>query len=170
MKLRRERPPAAVSDLLDPDERAVAWSVGVDAELVVATTFGLWLPGPVRVSWHLITHVTWSGTTLTVTTATEIEPGILEEQSPHRVRLTEPRDLPETVEKRFYSSRAHSVRHTLSGGGGVIVVARRVPGRDGVTCYAVCDKPQLRFDPQAHAEIMMLVEQTRALFEVDSSA
>lgn len=161
---RRERPPAEGTEPLDPDERVLAWASAAGGA-VVATPRGLWLPGADRMPWHLITHVVWSGTTLTATGATEVEPSVLENDPPRSVRLTEPRDLPEVVEKRFYSSRAHTDRHRLSTGGGVVIVARRVPGRDGLSWYAVYDDPAQRQDETARREVAALLRQTRDFFQ-----
>lgn len=159
---RRPAPPASALARLDRDERVVAWGSAADGEAVVATPLGLWLPGVERLPWHLITHVAWSGTTLTVTSAVEVEPSVLQNEPPRSVRLVSPQTLPETVEQRFYSSRSHTSRHRLSGGSGVIVVARRVPGQDGLTWYAVYDSPEARLDPAARAEVGRLLSETRS--------
>lgn len=149
---------------LDPEERVLAWATGADGATVLATPWGLWLDGASRLPWNLITHVVWSGATLSVTGATEVEPGVLENDLPRSVRLTEPRGLPEVVEKRFYSSRAHTDRHRLRAGGGVLIVARRVPGQDGLSWYAVFDDPAQRHDVTAREEVAVLLEQTQELF------
>ncbi|MBA2388747.1 MAG: hypothetical protein H0V67_00695 [Geodermatophilaceae bacterium] len=159
---RRPRPPAEAISRLDQDERVVAWGSAADGGAVLATPLGLWLPGEDRLAWHLITHVSWSGTTMTVTAATEVEPSVLENEPPRSVRLTEPHTLPETVQKRFFSSRSHTSRHRLAGGSGVIVVARRVPGQDGLTWYAVFDEPERRADASARAEVERLLDAARS--------
>lgn len=154
----RPAPPPEALERLDPDERVLAWATAVDGPVVVATPLGLWLTAAERLPWHLITHVSWSGTTLTVTSAAEVEPSVLENEPARSVRLTEARTLPETVEKRFYSSRSHTARHRLPDGSGAIVVARRVPGQDGLTWYAVYDEPEQRHDPVARAEVERLLD------------
>ncbi len=159
---RRPTPPVEALARLDRNERVLAWATAVDGVAVVATPLGLWLSAAERLPWHLITHVSWSGTTLTVTSAVEAEDSVLENQPARSVRLTEPGTLPETVEKRFYSSRSHTARHRLAGGSGVIVVARRVPGQDGLTWYAVYDEPVQRHDPAARAEVERLLDEARS--------
>lgn len=159
---RRAAVPCAVLDRLDPEERALAWAVTPDGAAVVATPRGLWLPGEARLPWHLITHVVWSGSRLTVTAAAEVEPSVLENLPPVTVLIPEPATVPQTVQQRFYSSRAHSTRHRLSDGSGVIVVARRVPGQDGLTWYAVYDDPGRRHDPAARVEVEQLLAQARS--------
>lgn len=159
---RRPAPPASALERLDGDERVLAWGTTSDDSAIVATTLGLWWTGGERMLWNLITHVSWSGATLTVTSAVEVEPSVLENQPVASVRLIEARTLPEVVEQRFYSSRSHTARHRLPGGGGVIVVARRVPGQDGLTWYAVYDEPAQRHDPDAREEVARLLDAARS--------
>lgn len=154
---RRPGPPASALTRLDRHERVLAWAETADGDAVVATPAGLWLPGHDRVSWHLINHVVWTGTTLAVTAADEVEPGVLDNRPPVSVRLTEPQNLPETVQQRFYSSRTHTTQHAIPGGGSVIVVARRVAGVDGLRWYAVYDDPGQRHDPTAQAAVARLL-------------
>lgn len=154
---RRTGPPDEAAKRLDPDERVLAWAATPDGTAVVATPLGLWLPGVERISWHLVTHVAWTGATLTVTYAQEVESTVLENVAPVSVRLEEPGTLPETVQQRFYSSRTQTARHSLPGGGGVIIVARRVPGVDGLRWYAVYDEPAQRHDPLARMEVEQLI-------------
>ncbi|MBA2415354.1 MAG: hypothetical protein H0V64_05610 [Geodermatophilaceae bacterium] len=158
---RREAPPASALAGLERDERVLAWAT-TGGETMVATTLGLWWTGGERIPWHLITHVVWSGSTLSVTSATEVEPSVLAAEPARSVRLTEPRTLPETVQQRFYGSRSHTARHRLPGGSGVIVVARRVPGQDGLTWYAVYDEPGQRHDPVVRAEVERLLDSARS--------
>lgn len=155
-------PPAEALERLDREERVLAWATTMDGSTVVATPLGLWWTAMERLPWHLITHVSWSGTTLSVTSATEVEPSVLQNEPPRSVRLPEPGTLPETVEQRFYSSRSHSARHPLPGGSGVIIVARRVPGQDGLSWYAVYDEPARQHDPTARAEVERLLEVVRS--------
>lgn len=159
---RRPAPPAAAVVGLERDERVLAWGMTATDAVVVATPLGLWWSATERIPWHLITHVTWSGAALTVTSATEVQPSVLENDPPRSTRLTEPRTLPETIQTRFYSSRSHTARHGLPGGSGVIIVARRVPGQDGLTWYAVYDEPMRRHDPDARAEVERLLDQARS--------
>lgn len=153
----RSAPPPAATARLDRDERVLAWADTPDGDAVVATPAGLWLPGLERLPWHLVTHVVWTGSVLTVTAAREVTASVLEIETPVSVRLTEPQNLPETIQHRFYSSRTHTSRYPLPGGGGVIVVARRVPGVDGLRWYAVYDDPTHRHHPGAQAEVARLL-------------
>ena len=160
---RRPGVPAAARSRLDADERVLAWALTAADDALVVTPQGLWLPWVDRIPWHLVTHVTWSGTTLTVTAAAEVSPGVLENLPPVSVRLPEPGTVPETVQQRFYGSRRFSARHRLSGGDGVIIVARRVPGVDGLAWYAVYDDPAQREDPVAAAEVERLLAEAQEL-------
>lgn len=154
---RRPRPPADATARLDPEERVLAWALTPDGDAVLATPAGLWLPDAERLPWHLVNHVVWTGSTLSITAADEVEPGVLENRAPVTVTLAEAQNVPETVQQRFYSSRTHTSRHPLPGGGSVIVVARRVPGVDGLTWYAVYDEAGKRHDPVAAAEVARLL-------------
>ncbi len=154
-----QAPPDALARF-DRDERVLAWAASPEGT-VVATPAGLWLPDRDRISWHLVTHVVWNGAVMTVTVARPVEDDVLELEPPVKIRLTEPRTLPETVQQRFYSSRAHTARHRLDDGTGVIVVARRVPGVDGLSWYVVFDEPAVRHDPVARAEVAQLLAEER---------
>lgn len=154
---RRTGPPAVAAVRLGSDERVLAWAETADGDAVVATPAGLWLPGHERLPWHLVTHVVWTGTVLTVTGSTEVEPSVLEATPPVSVPVAEAGNLPETVQQRFYSSRTHTSRYPLPGGGSAIVVARRVPGVDGLRWYAVYGDPAQRQDPAAAAEVSRLL-------------
>ena len=49
---------------LEPDETVIAHAPVREGHLVV-TSLGLWVPGPRRIGWHLISKVTWgNGSTL----------------------------------------------------------------------------------------------------------
>lgn len=147
---RPERPPEEMSRLLGADERVVSWAPLAGGSAAVATPLGLWLPdlaGPRRVPWHLVDKATWRGGTLTVTPAVDTGDGVLEEQQPRSVRLADPRDLPPTVRTRVQRTIAYSRHHALAPTGGVRVVGRRVPGRDGLTWQLVFDAGTDRSDP-----------------------
>lgn len=155
-----QAPPDAMARL-DREERVLAWAAS-PAGTVLATPAGLWVPDRDRISWHLVTHVVWNGVVMTLTVARPVEDEVLELEHPVAIRLTEPQTLPETVQQRFYSSRAHTARHRLTDGTGVIVVARRVPGVDGLRWYVVFDEPAARHDPVVRAEVARLLAEERA--------
>jgi len=146
--LRMFRRRRLVNDLRPPlarDERIVAWAGAVGDSAVVATNLGLWLPGAAeRIGWHEIHKATWSGRQLTVTAAatTGERPGyaVVEDLPPVTVTLLDPDRVPEQVRARVDRSVAASTHHPLPGGGGVRIVARRVPGIDGLSWVA-------RYDP-----------------------
>ena len=162
---RRERPPAQAVARLERDERVVAWA-STATGAVLATPVGLWLPGyPERLPWHLIDKATWKDGTLTVVPAVDTGGGVLEEQAPRAVRLTVPRDLPNTVRVRVQKAIAFTRHHPLPLDGprrGVRVVGRRVPGRDGVSWQLVFDRGVDRDDPALRAAAAAYVEQARA--------
>jgi hypothetical protein len=145
MLRRRERPPSDAISQLDPDERVVSWARLVDGArladgdaVVVATPRGLWLPsgpGYRRVGWELIDKAVWSDGVLSIVEAEVIDDLLLRDRPPLSLKLAEPRDLPPTVRKRVETSVVRSEVLAVAGGAARFV-ARRVPGRDGVTWWA----------------------------------
>lgn len=161
---RNRRPPPAALEPLGRDERVVSWAVAEGGGTVVATQLGLWLPadgGPERVRWHLVDKAVWRAGTLTVTAAEDTGGGVLAEQPPRSVRLTEPRDLPPTVRLRVERSIGYSQHYRLSPAGGVRVVGRRVAGRDGLSWQLVFDADTDTTDPLVRVQAERLVAQAR---------
>jgi hypothetical protein len=132
---RGRRLPAGSRPPLAPHERVLGWAAATGDAVVVATNLGLWLPDSPRLGWHEIHKATWSGRMLHVVPATEIEThdGYVEmaDRETVSVSLLDPDRVPEHVRARVTRSVAYSSHHPLPGGG-VRVVARRVPGQDGV--------------------------------------
>ena len=145
---RRRRLPAAQRPKLADDERIVAWAATASGAepppVVVATNLGLFLPDRSgRLGWHEIHHAVWDGATLTITPGEVAEERagylVTADRPPITVTLRRPGDLPRVIRARVTRSVSYSSHHRLPGGG-VLVVARRVPGRDGLS-WAV------RYDP-----------------------
>lgn len=164
-RLAERRPPAEVVQPLDRDERVVSWARSAGGAAVVATQLGLWLPEPEglrRVSWHLIDRAVWRAGTLTVVTAVDTGGGVLAEQPPRSVALADPRDLPPTVRTRVERSIAYTRHHRLQPTGGVRVVGRRVPGRDGLSWQLVFDRDTDPADPLLRMQADQFVATARA--------
>ena len=162
---RPERPPAEALTPLDRDERVVSWATAWGDGAVLATPLGLWLPAATeRLPWHLIDKATWKESVLSVVPAVDGGDGVLTEQPARTVRLTVPRDLPQTVRVRVQKAIAFTRHHPLPGDGrrGVRVVGRRVPGRDGVSWQLVFDPGVDVTDPLVRAAADGYVEQARA--------
>ena len=143
---RRRRLPASARPPLADDERVVAFAGAAGDAVVVVTNLGLWLPGvsgPTRLGWHEIHKATWSGRALQVVPAYEVAAhGTYVEMAdgdPLTVTLLDPDKVPEQVRVRVGKSVAYTSHHPVPGGG-VRVVARRVPGRDGL-------RWTVRYDP-----------------------
>ncbi|MBB5957833.1 hypothetical protein FHS29_004428 [Saccharothrix tamanrassetensis] len=135
---------------LAPDEHVLA-SAAVGDGFLVASTLGLWLPGPRRVGWHLVSKASWSGTALTVVEAEEDgaagQAVLLRDLPPQRFPLAEPGKVPEVVHARVTGSiRSREHRADV----GAWFVQRKVPGRDGVVL-------QVRPDAGADAELVRRV-------------
>lgn len=163
---RRERPPAEIVALLDRDERVVSWADVAGGGVVVATQRGLWWPfpdGPRRIGWEHIDKAVWRDDELTVVEASVVDELLLVDRPPVTVRLDVPRDLPPTVRKRVEASVLRSEVHAVPGGAARFV-ARRIPGRDGVTWWARLE-PGTRDAPMVRTEVAARIGLLRAAWE-----
>ena len=133
---RRRRLPAADRPPLGRDERVAAFAPAAGGHLVL-TNLGIWLPqAPSRLGWHEIHKAAWSGRELSLVPAEVVaesaEYTVVADRAPWSSVLTDLGRVPEQVRTRVDRSVAYTAHHPLPGGGGVRVVARRVPGVDGV--------------------------------------
>lgn len=164
---RRPRLPADLRPALEPDERVVAWGRTGQQAAVVATNRGLFLPGrDGRLGWHEIHKAAWAGRQLVVTPAevTERREGYLVavDGAPIIVDLLEPGDVPHAVRARVTRSVAVTSHHPVPGGA-VRVVARRVPGENGLTWT-------VRYDPGTDPHGPGVPEATTALVSRQAAA
>jgi hypothetical protein len=153
--LRRPSVPGWLGGVLEPDEYVLASAEHADG-MVVATSFGIWLPEQRRIGWHLVSKATWGGGAMTVVEAEEDDlldgaggaggadcaggaVVLLRDLPPRRLSLGEPGALPEVVHKRVTGSIRSRHRRELPGGGAWFV-QRGIPGRDGLVL-------QVRADP-----------------------
>jgi hypothetical protein len=120
---------------LEPDETVIASTPVQDGHLVV-TSFGLWVPGPRRIGWHLISKVKWEGA-LRVVEATEagvVGPVVLLEDLPaQRFAVGDPGKVLRAISQRVEGSIRHRERVESPG---VWILQRKIPGRDGVVWQA----------------------------------
>lgn len=137
---RRETPPVDVIAALPRDERVLSWG-DVDAStgggVVLASPRGLWWPGagePRCIGWQFVNKAVWRDDVLSIDEAELVDDLILVDRPTVSVRLSVPRDLPPTVRKRVEANVVRSEVHPLPGGAGRFV-ARRIPGRDGVSWW-----------------------------------
>ena len=154
-------PPEPVRAALDVDaeERALAWGERVDGGWTVATSRGLRVvpagsgEGATLLAWHEIGTARWSaagtGGTFVVTPLVEVEPGVQARQAPQRHVLREAGGLPGVLRTRVDRTVVTSQRHPLPTGGGVLLVARRVPGQAAREWTVVFDDDADRDDPVA---------------------
>ena len=150
---------AAVDAAGDPDERILAWgALRRDAGWLVATSRGLRSVGSQEqvdlLRWHEVGHAKWTtvpggGGDLAVTPLAEVEPGVQARQAVRRYAFTDEGDLPAVVRRRVDETVVASQRSPLPGGGGVLLVARRVPGQQVREWSVVFDDDSLRTDPAA---------------------
>jgi len=163
--LGKDRPPAEALVGLDPGERVTAWGTTTSGAAVVATARGLWVgepPSRRRLRWEEIHKATWDEGLLVITPGIEVEPGVVADAAPVRIRLAEPRNLPAEVRIRVTRSVASSSRHALPGGG-VTIVARRVPGVDGLTWVLRFDEGTDRADPEVRQRAAELLDEAREI-------
>ena len=167
VKRRFARPPepvrTAVLASTDPDERVLAWgTLARDEGWLVATSRGLRIVPPEVTSvadaevlpWHEVAEARWSATddgggSFRVTALREVEPGVQARQPERRHVLTDAGDLPAVVRRRVNQTVVSSQRSPLPGGGGVLLVARRVPGQAVREWTVVFDDDARRSDPVA---------------------
>lgn len=138
------RPPAEFRSLLSGVERVLAQADAAES-IVVATNLGLWLPVPPsttaawrRIGWDRVVKATWTDGTLELTEGDLDPDGVVIDRPPVSIALAEARNLPAVVRTRVETSIARSEQVTVPGGTGR-VVARRVPGVDGITWTARLD-------------------------------
>ena len=161
LRRRFARPPEPVRAAVaaDPDERVLAWgALARDAGWLVATSRGLRHVGPGAggdvLRWHEVGHARWGATadgggTFTVTPLTEVEPGVQARLPALRHVLSDAGDLPAVVRQRVDQTIVTSRRSPLPGRGGVVLVARRVPGQAAREWTIVFDDDADRDDPLA---------------------
>lgn len=183
---RRPAVPAYARAWLDIGERVLAFGWTPYGDLVLATPQGLWVtehqpatistgtatvpgasndtdaPRGRRLPWERIVSAKWAGDVLTVTVAQEIAPEIMKRLPPITVPLPDSGDLPRVVRQRVDRSVAISHRRPLSSGATVLLVARRISGRDGLLWYAVFDQDAQADDPQARQEATAMLESAAA--------
>jgi hypothetical protein len=173
VRRRFARPPEPVrAALADPDERVLAWGVlSREAGWLVATSRGLRTVGPDGggqvLPWHEVGSARWAGTndgggSFTVTALTEVEPGVQAREPDERYALADAGDLPAVVRRRVDQTVVASRRSPLPGGGGVLLVARRVPGQAAREWTVVFDDDADRTDPEARAAARAKLEEALA--------
>jgi hypothetical protein len=166
IRRRFARPPEPVRSAVaagpDPDERVLAWgTLARDEGWLVATSRGLRTVQPLPTSaaeivlpWHGVAHARWSATadgggTLAVTPLVEVEPGVQARQPEQRYVRADAGDLAAVVRRRVDQTVVASQRSPLPGGGGVLLVARRIPGQAEREWTVVFDDDAHRSDPAA---------------------
>ncbi len=160
LRRRFARAPEAVRAALADDEQALAWGELTRGEgWLVATRLGLRRVGTDGVAgaalpWHEIGTAAWTaagetGGTFLVTPLEEVEPGVQARGPVQRYVLADAGELPAVVRRRVDQTVVASQRSPLPGRGGVLLVARRIPGRAGREWTVVFDDDADRADPVA---------------------
>jgi hypothetical protein len=159
VRRRFARAPEAVRAALPGGEQVLAWGrLTRDEGWLVATDRGLRRVGADGVAgeplpWHEVGSATWTaagdGGTFVVTPLAEVEPGVQARLAAQRHVLAEAGDLPAVVRRRVDQTVVVSQRSPLPGGGGVLLVARRIPGQPVREWTVVFDDDAQRADPVA---------------------
>lgn len=142
---KRRKLDAAVTRVIaafDKDDRVVAWATVAGERYVVASVRGLWWPvagdDPAamrRIPWELVDKAAWRDGVLLVVEAELLDDLVLVDKSPTALPLLEPGEVPAEVKRRVDASVVRSEIVPVVGGQ-ARVVARRIPGRDGLTWWA----------------------------------
>ncbi|GHE13457.1 hypothetical protein [Klenkia taihuensis] len=147
------RPPAEVAAAAG-DEDVLAWGARAGGGWLVAGSAGLRaVPDGELLPWHLVGHARWTaagqGGSFAVTPLVEVEPGVQTRGPVTRYLLDDAGELPAVVRRRVDQTVVASTRHPLPAGGGVLLVARRVPGQAAREWSVVFDDDADRDDPAA---------------------
>ncbi|NUT98891.1 MAG: hypothetical protein HOY78_43510 [Saccharothrix sp.] len=135
--------PDGFAGALERDEVVLASAATGDGFLV-ATSLGLWLPGPRRVGWHLVSKAIWRGGALSVVEAVEDglagDAVVLRDLPAARFALESPGKVPEVVHARVTGSikvserrddlRAWFVQRKVPGAAGLVLQVRPDAGAD----------------------------------------
>ena len=153
LRQRLGRPPAPVAEAAGGED-VLAWGVLRGGGWLAATSGGLrTAPEGDLLPWHLVGHARWAATdgggTFTVTPLVEVEPGVQARGPVTRHLLDDAGELPAVVRRRVDQTVVASQRHPLPAGGGVLLVARRVPGQAQREWSVVFDDDADRDDPAA---------------------
>ncbi|KJK50805.1 hypothetical protein UK23_09040 [Lentzea aerocolonigenes] len=127
--------PDGFTGSLEPDETVIAWVPVQDGHLVV-TSLGLWVPGPRRIGWHLISKVKWEGALRVVEAVeagTEGPVVLLEDLPAMRFAVSEPSRVLRGISQRVEGSIRHRERVESPG---VWILQRKIPGGDGFVWQA----------------------------------
>ena len=169
VRQRFTRPPELVRAVVqaspDRDERVLAWGTLVrDGGWLGATSRGLRrVPGDLALTragevdvlpWHEVGTARWTATgdgggRFDVTPLTEVEPGVQARLPVERHALSDAGGLPPVVRRRVDQTVVASRRAPLPSGGGVLLVARRLPGQAEREWTVVFDDDADRGDPAA---------------------
>ena len=102
----------------------------------MVTNHGIWLPATGRLGWHEIHKAAWSGRELRITPATVAAENedyqVLADGPVVTYLLLDPGHVPDHVRTRVTKSVAYTSHHQMPAGG-VRVVGRRVPGKNGLS-------------------------------------
>ncbi|ACY98725.1 MULTISPECIES: hypothetical protein [Thermomonospora] len=155
----RNRLPASVRARLElaRGERPLAFAPTRGGSHVVATTLALHLPtgdgGFVRLPWERIDRAVWENGRLVVQ---ETSAG-----PTHRIGLTDPGSVPETVRERVTSTVVVSHPATLPGGGRVRITGRRSPATGEVRWAMLFEAGLDPDDPGLRAQAEQVLEDLR---------
>lgn len=120
-----------------------------DGSEVVGTDRALHLGVATVLAWHQVDRARWARDDHTLEVVT-LPTGAAPAQT-YRVQIPEPGRLPELVRERVTSNILVSERVVLAGRVGARIVARRMPGAEGVRWSVIYDQDDAPVDPDVPA-------------------
>jgi hypothetical protein len=155
--------------LTRPGERLLAVARGAGGELLAATDRALYHQASqswARLGWEEVGQVGWDNQRR-ILMLTGLTPSVRA-----RTVLCLARDwgLPEVAAERAGAAKVFDQRISLNGGAGARVVARRLPGGQGVKWLVVLDHGLDPADPQLRAELESALTALRAATGIEDGA
>lgn len=141
----RTKVPAQVREVQD---RRLAWGMTTDGVALVASPTCLHVGGE-QIPWEQVERVGWADPTLRIVETSEVEGSGLV----HLWDLAEDHHLSTVIRERVTASVAWSDLRTLSPGGAVRLVGRRVPGQEVLSWQAVWQPGTDPGDPFLRAQV-----------------
>lgn len=140
-------------------ERVLVRVAAADGTPVVGTDRALHLAGGLVLGWHQVDRARWLADDMALEIVT-LPAGATPART-YRVVVPVPANLPELVRERVTSSILASERVMLTGRAGARIVARRVPGGEGVRWTVVYDDGVAPSTPDVQAAAQEAVDGLR---------
>lgn len=141
-------------------ERVLVRARTGDGLWVIGTDRALHLSDGVVLGWHQVDQARWLDADNALEVVT-LPAGTTPAQS-YRIEIPVPGLLPELVRERVTSNIVASERVLLTGRAGARIVARRLPGEEGVRWSVIYDEGVTSSDPEVQSAARDVVARPRA--------